>query len=177
LKAPLSYHFLAAGHDGTLAVAVTGRVRRETTLVPLAKTQSVRLVQGPLQRRLGLATVHLDAAGKRVRAEFRERPQEQARSLVGELAALSRSARRQASLAAGPPTLSRSDRRQASLAAGPPTLSRSDRRQASLAAGPAVPSQPPHSGGTGAAAPANGHEAPGQAASVASPVNASQSEA
>ena len=94
-KAPLSYHFLAAGHDGTLAVAVTGRVRRETTLVPLAKTQSVRLVQGPLQRRLGLATVHLDAAGKRVRAEFRERQQEQARSLVGELAALSRSARRQ----------------------------------------------------------------------------------
>ena len=143
LKAPLSYHFLAAGHDGTLAVAVTGRVRRETTLVPLAKTQSVRLVQGPLQRRLGLATVHLDAAGKRVRAEFRERPQEQARSLVGELAALSRSAR----------------------------------RQASLAASPAVPSQPPQPGGTGAAAPANGHEAPGQAASVASPVNASQSEA
>ena len=68
--------------------------------MPLAKTQSVRLVQGPLQRWLGLATVHLDAAGKRVRAEFRERQQEQAGSLVGELAALSRSARRQASLAA-----------------------------------------------------------------------------
>jgi len=95
-KAPLSYHFLAAGHDGTLAVAVTGRVRRETTWVPLAKAQSVRLVQGPFQRRLGLATVHLDAAGKRVRAEFRERRQEEARALVGELAALSRSARRQA---------------------------------------------------------------------------------
>ncbi len=72
-KALLSYHFLAAGHDDTLAVAVTGRVRRETTWVPLAKAQSVRLVQGPLQRRLGLATVHLDAAGRRVRAEFRER--------------------------------------------------------------------------------------------------------
>jgi putative membrane protein len=124
LKAPLSYHFLAAGHDGTLAVAVTGRVRRETTLVPLAKTQSVRLVQGPLQRWLGLATVHLDAAGKRVRAEFRERQEEQARSLVSELAALSRSARRQAS-----------------------------------------------------PAPVNGRGAAGQAASVASPVNASQSEA
>jgi putative membrane protein len=102
-KAPLSYHFLAAGHDSTLAVAVTGRVRRETTWVPLAKTQSVRLVQGPLQRRLGLATVHLDAAGKRVRAEFRDRRQEEARTLVGELAALSRSARRQASGAAGTP--------------------------------------------------------------------------
>jgi putative membrane protein len=103
-KAPLSYHFLAAGHDGTLAVAVTGRVRRETTWVPLAKAQSVRLVQGPLQRRLGLATVHLDAAGKRVRAEFRDRPQDEARALVGELAALSRSARGRAALAVpGPP--------------------------------------------------------------------------
>ncbi|HET7244502.1 MAG TPA: PH domain-containing protein [Streptosporangiaceae bacterium] len=138
LKALLSYHFLAAGHDGMLAVAVIGRVRRETTLVPLAKTQSVRLVQGPLQRRLGLATVHLDAAGKRVRAEFRERQQEQARSLVGELAALSRSAR----------------------------------MQASLAAGPVVQPRPGEAGG-----PGYGPEAAGQAASVASPVNASQSEA
>jgi len=99
VKAPLSYHFLAAGHDPALAVAVTGRLRRETTWVPLAKAQSVRLVQGPLQRRLGLATVHLDAAGRHVRAEFRERRQEDARALVGELAALSRSARRQAAQA------------------------------------------------------------------------------
>jgi putative membrane protein len=107
-KAPLSYHFLSAGHDGTLAVAVTGRVRRETTWVPLAKAQSMRMVQGPLQRTLGLATVHLDAAGRHVRAEFRERRQEEARALVAELAALSRQARRQAARAtpvvtAGPP--------------------------------------------------------------------------
>lgn len=93
-KAPLSYHNLAAGHDGMVAVSVTGRLRRVTTWVPLAKAQSVRLVQGPLQRRLALATVHLDAAGQ-VRAEFRERPQAQARLLVHELAALSRNARRQ----------------------------------------------------------------------------------
>jgi putative membrane protein len=106
-KAPLSYHFLAAGHDGTLAVAVTGRVRRETVWVPLAKAQSVRFVQGPLQRWLRLATVHLDAAGRHVRAEFRERGQEEARSLVTGLAALSRSARRQEArgplAAPGPP--------------------------------------------------------------------------
>jgi putative membrane protein len=93
VKAPLSYHNLAAGHDDVLAVSVTGRLRRITTLVPLEKAQSVRLVQGPLQRHLGLATVHVDAAGQ-VRAEFRERPQAQARLLVDELAALSRSARR-----------------------------------------------------------------------------------
>jgi putative membrane protein len=124
-KAPLSYHFLAAGHDDGLAVSVVGRVRRVTTMVPLEKAQSVRFVQGPLQRRLALATVHLDAAGH-VRAEFRERPQAQARLLVDELAALSRAARRHA----------------------------------------------PH--GT----PAAGAQAAGtQAASVASPVNAAQSEA
>jgi putative membrane protein len=69
--------------------------------VPLAKAQSVRLVQGPLQRRLGLATVHLDAAGRRVRAEFRERPHEQAWALAGDLARLSRSARRRAGQGAG----------------------------------------------------------------------------
>ena len=133
-KAPFSYHFLAAGHDATLAVAVTGRIRRETTWVPLAKTQSVRLVQGPLQRKLGLATVHVDAAGKRVRAEFRERRQDEARSLVSELAALSRKARKQAARAA-------------------PVAS----------AGLAAPGGVPGDGG--------------QAASVAPPVKASQSEA
>jgi putative membrane protein len=133
-KAPLSYHYLVAGHDATLAVAVTGRLRRETTWVPLAKTQSVRLVQGPLQRALGLATVHLDAAGRRVRAEFRERDAGEARALVSELAALSRNARKQ-------------------VARARPVVS----------AGPGMPPGVPGDGG--------------QAASVAPPVKASQSEA
>ena len=65
LKAPLSFHFLSAGHDGAHAVCVTGRINRATTWVPLEKTQSIRRVQGPLQRPLGLATVHVDVAGKR----------------------------------------------------------------------------------------------------------------
>ncbi len=99
-KTLLSYHFLAAGHDDALAVSVVGRVRKVTTVVPLEKTQSIRFVQGPLQRRLALATVHVDAAGH-VRAEFRERPQAQARLLVDELAALSREARRRAPAAGG----------------------------------------------------------------------------
>jgi putative membrane protein len=169
-KAPLSYHFLAAGHDGTLAVAVTGRVRRETTLVPLAKTQSVRLVQGPLQRWLGLATVHLDAAGKRVRAEFRERQQEQARSLVGDLAALSRSARRQASLAAGPAAPPQPLPQPGGAAAPAPPNGRG------TAVGP-VTEEPGRqaSGGSGGSLPRD--NTAGQAASVVSPVNASQSEA
>ena len=63
LKTPLSYHFLAAGQDSVTAMGVTGRIRKVTTWLPLAKVQSVRLVSGPVQRSLSLATVHLDAAG------------------------------------------------------------------------------------------------------------------
>jgi putative membrane protein len=92
-KAPLSYHFLRAGHDDVLALATTGRVRRTTTWVPLLKAQSVRRIQGPVQRRLGLATVHLDAAGKRVRAEFRDRDIDEADRLIDDLTSLSRAAR------------------------------------------------------------------------------------
>ena len=93
LKAPLSFHFLAAGHDAAHAVCVTGRLNRATTWVPLAKAQSIRRVQGPAQRPLGLATVHVDVAGKRTRAEFRDREVAEAYRLVADLTALSRSAR------------------------------------------------------------------------------------
>ena len=82
LKAPLSFHFLSAGHDDTHAVCVTGRINRATTWVPLEKSQSIRRVQGPLQRPLGLATVHVDVAGKRTRAEFRDREVAEADRLV-----------------------------------------------------------------------------------------------
>ena len=50
----------AAGADDRVFVARRGRLRRETDIVPHEKVQSARLTQGPLQRRLGLATVHLD---------------------------------------------------------------------------------------------------------------------
>ena len=129
-KAPVRYHYLAAGHNEAIAVTVTGRLRRLTTWVPLAKAQSVRFVQGPVQRRLGLATVHLDVAGRHVGAEFAERGAGEARRLAGELAALGRTARRRAALAAVPP-------------------------------------QPPPGG-----EPGDGLAGGGQAASVASPVNA-----
>jgi putative membrane protein len=95
-KAPLSFHFLSAGHDGAHVVCVTGRINRATTWVPLEKTQSIRRVQGPLQRPLGLATVHVDVAGKRARAEFRDREGTEADRLVADLTALSRSARQRA---------------------------------------------------------------------------------
>ena len=92
-KAPLSFHFLSAGYDESHAVCVTGRLNKATTWVPFEKTQSVRRVQGPAQRPLGLATVHVDGAGKRTRAEFRDRAVEEADRLMNELTELSRRAR------------------------------------------------------------------------------------
>jgi putative membrane protein len=92
-KAPFSYHFLAAGHDEVMAVTSTGRLTKVTVWLRLEKLQSIRLVQGPVQRRLGLATVHADAAGRRVQASFRDRREGEARELLDELAFLSRAAR------------------------------------------------------------------------------------
>ena len=93
LKAPLSYHNLAAGHDDVVAVATTGRLRRVTAWVPLEKVQSVRRVQGPVQRALGVATVHLDVAGRRVDASFKDRDVTEADRLVDDLTVLCRAAR------------------------------------------------------------------------------------
>ena len=101
LKAPLSYPMLRAGVGSQHAVASGGRVRRLTTIVPLAKVQSVRWLQGPLQRRLGLATVHLDVAGgRRAGAALRDRSCEEATTLARDLPALCAQARHSAT---GPP--------------------------------------------------------------------------
>jgi putative membrane protein len=93
VKAPLSYHFLAAGHNQVMAVTVTGRVAKKTVYMRLEKLQSVRLTQGPVQRRLSLASVHGDAAGRRAHACFSDRDADQARALLEELAEEGRSAR------------------------------------------------------------------------------------
>jgi len=93
-KSPLSYHFLAAGDNGLVAAGSCGRLKKVTTWVPLEKVQSVRRVQGPVQRLLHLATVHVDAAGRDVRAEFRDRDVHEADALFEKLVVRSRSARR-----------------------------------------------------------------------------------
>jgi putative membrane protein len=102
-KAPLTYHFLAWGDDDRYVVASRGRIRRTTTWVPLEKVQSVRWVQGPWQRRLGLASVKLDVAGKRVTARITDRSEAEARDILAQLPAQARAARLRAS--AGRPAL------------------------------------------------------------------------
>ncbi len=103
LKAPISYPLLRAGLRDGYAVSVVGRVRRLTTIIPLAKVQSVRWVQGPVQRRLDLATVHLDAAGSHTTgAALRDRSAEEARELLQRLPGLCATARRATSSGPAP---------------------------------------------------------------------------
>ena len=87
-KAPFSYHFLAAGHSDYYAAGVRGRLRRLTEWAPLAKAQSIRWKQGPLQRSLGLASVHLDIAGRRAALSWLDRSAEEADTMMAMLPVL-----------------------------------------------------------------------------------------
>ncbi len=57
---PVGTSFLSWGCDETVFVSAKGWIDRRIDVVPHAKTQSVRITQGPVQRRLRLATVHVD---------------------------------------------------------------------------------------------------------------------
>ena len=94
LRAPLSYRLLAFWHDrGGYAFARTGRVRLQVVVVPLAKVQSVRLRQGPVQRLLRLATVHVDTAGRGWQAQAVSRDGAEAEAILAEITSLAREAR------------------------------------------------------------------------------------
>ena len=84
-KSPLRYRWLAWGHTDTCVVTTSGRLRRVTCWVPLEKVQSLRRVQGPAQRRLRLATIHLDTAGRSVHATLRDRDVAESDAAIEEL--------------------------------------------------------------------------------------------
>ncbi|HEY4463648.1 MAG TPA: PH domain-containing protein [Streptosporangiaceae bacterium] len=103
-KAPLAYHFLGWSGNDRYIVASGGRVAKKTTWVPLEKVQSIRWVQGPLQRRLALASVRLDVAGRRVTANIKDRDAAEADDILRRLPDLARAARtRPAARPPGPP--------------------------------------------------------------------------
>jgi putative membrane protein len=92
-KSPLRYHNLSWGHNDTCVVTTSGRLTRITAWTPLTKVQSVRRLQGPTQRRLGLATIRLDTAGRNIRAALRDRKTTEADQALEEIVRLSRIAR------------------------------------------------------------------------------------
>ncbi|MCZ3389407.1 MAG: PH domain-containing protein [Actinomycetia bacterium] len=60
-RAPLQHKQLAVGATSTVFVTRRGWLVPKWDVVPHARTQSVRLRQGPWQRRLGLASVFVDS--------------------------------------------------------------------------------------------------------------------
>jgi putative membrane protein len=95
-KSPLRFHNLAVARTGELVATRTGRLARVTVWVPLAKAQSFRWKQGPVQRRLRLADVFVDTAGRRLGAALRDRDADEARAQLDALAASARAARQAA---------------------------------------------------------------------------------
>ncbi|MBO0869925.1 MAG: PH domain-containing protein, partial [Micromonosporaceae bacterium] len=92
LVAPLRWRYLGIWLGDTVLAARDGWLTREVTVVPYARIQSVRVVQGPLRRALRLAQVHVDTAGS-MRMVLRDRGVAQAYPLAGEIAARARIAR------------------------------------------------------------------------------------
>jgi putative membrane protein len=62
---PFALRYLGAGLGQDVFVTRWGLLTRELSLVPYARLQSVRVVQGPIQRLLRLADVYADTAGGR----------------------------------------------------------------------------------------------------------------
>ena len=91
---PIWWRGLAWGADDQVFTAAKGLFRRQLDVVPHGKTQSVRLTQGPWQRRLGLATVRLDTTPGPVVVEVPHRPVAEARALVEAQAERARVGRR-----------------------------------------------------------------------------------
>jgi putative membrane protein len=93
-KSPLRYRMLGWGGTDTCVVTTTGRLRRTTCWVPLEKVQSFRRVQGPIQRRMQLASIHVDTAGRSVHAALRDRDVHEADDVLERFIELARAKRR-----------------------------------------------------------------------------------
>lgn len=68
-RAPIQWSRLAYGYNEHVFVARRGRVTRHLSVVPHARTQSVSLLQGPWQRRVGLSTLRIDIPPGPVKVE------------------------------------------------------------------------------------------------------------
>ena len=81
-RVPIRWRTFSVAMDERYAVTRRGLLRRQTDIVPHAKVQSLRVTQGPWQRPLALATLHLDTAGAQIRVSARHRDREDAERLA-----------------------------------------------------------------------------------------------
>jgi putative membrane protein len=81
-RAPIQWRRLAVAWDASVFVTRSGRITRRSTVIPHARTQSVRLTQGPWERALGLASVHVDSTPGPVQVTGRHLDATAAREIV-----------------------------------------------------------------------------------------------
>jgi putative membrane protein len=91
---PVHWRTLHAGADEHLVVSRDGLLTRRTHAVPHARVQSLRVRQGPWQRRLGLADLIVDSPPGPVRVRARHRAEADARRLLERENRSARTARR-----------------------------------------------------------------------------------
>ncbi len=91
---PYDFWTLKAGMDDRILVTEMGWITNVRNVVPHAKSQSVRLRQGPWQRRLRLADVHVDITKGPVHAAAYQLDADRARPLVMSQLDRARAARR-----------------------------------------------------------------------------------
>lgn len=90
---PFAWRVLAAGADDFVFVSRRGIFVRRLDVMPHAKAQSLRLTQGPLQRRLRVASVHLDLTPGPISVVAEHRDVLEARAMLDREVVLTRLAR------------------------------------------------------------------------------------
>jgi putative membrane protein len=93
LRAPLWWRGQLVGSDEHVFVARHGILSRTIDVVPHERTQSVRVTAGPVQRSLGLASVHLDSTRGPVKTRAANRDAREARAILDRQVDRSRLAR------------------------------------------------------------------------------------
>ncbi|HET8969556.1 MAG TPA: PH domain-containing protein [Candidatus Nanopelagicales bacterium] len=81
-RAWIQWRRLGVGHDAQVLVTRRGRVGRHWSVLPHARTQSVRITQGPWQRALSLASVWFDSTPGPVKVVGLHRSADEARELA-----------------------------------------------------------------------------------------------
>ena len=80
--APIGFRYRWVAANASTFVASEGWIQRTTSIVPHHKTQSVELRQGPIQRRLGVATIEVHSPKGPVDADGRNLPVDAARATL-----------------------------------------------------------------------------------------------
>ena len=85
-RAWIQWRQLAVGWDDEVFITRSGRIVERWDVVPHARTQSVRVTQGPWERALGLASMHVDSTPGVVKVVGLHRDATEARLLAQEQA-------------------------------------------------------------------------------------------